>query len=170
MGLEIAGPFRRVYAYVVDIGLLLMLKFTIDSASGSFGFALDRRSIIEVAIFLAYFTIPTGIFGRTIGKWVAGITVVGEDGKTPGVAVAIPREMVGRFVATITFALGLLWVFFDSNRQGWHDKMAGTYVVIVPNTGLLARFFTVEREKAPAPPRQRTGRPANRRKRRTNRR
>ncbi|HNR59128.1 MAG TPA: RDD family protein [Methanothrix sp.] len=25
--------------------------------------------------------------------------------------------------------LGYIWVLFDKKRQGWHDKIAGTYVV-----------------------------------------
>ena len=174
LGLEFAGPIRRVYAFAVDVGLLLMVKFIVDSASGQFQFNLDRRGIFEVAIFLAYFIIPTGIFGRTIGKWVAGVLVVDETGNTPGVAVAIPREAVGRFVSTISFGLGLIWVMFDGNRQGWHDKMAGTYVVIVPNgggPGFFGRMFAPQDdEKADQSRQKRVGRPTHRRRRRNRRR
>jgi uncharacterized RDD family membrane protein YckC len=28
--------------------------------------------------------------------------------------------------------LGFLWVMHDPQRQAWHDKVAGTYVVKVP--------------------------------------
>jgi uncharacterized RDD family membrane protein YckC len=28
--------------------------------------------------------------------------------------------------------VGLLWVAFDDEKQSWHDKIAGTTVVIVP--------------------------------------
>ena len=171
LGLEFAGPLRRIYAFAVDIGLLLMLKFIIDSASGQIGFNIDpRRSIFEVAIFLAYFILPTGLFGRTIGKWVAGVSVIDEEGNKPGVALAIPREAVGRFVAAITFGVGLIWVFFDGKRQGWHDKIAGTYVVIVPNSGgpgFLARMFAPQNEPTPDQNRQRrVGRGTKRRRRR----
>lgn len=175
LGLEFAGYLRRIYAFAVDIGLLLTLKFIIDSASGQIGFNLDpRRSIVEVAIFLAYFILLTGIFGSTIGKWVAGISVVDEEGNKPGVALAIPREAVGRFVSTITFGIGLIWVIFDEKHQGWHDKIAGTYVVIVPNSGgpgFFARMFAPQDEAKPDQNRQqRVGRPANRRRRRKRRR
>ncbi|MBI5649101.1 MAG: RDD family protein [Chloroflexi bacterium] len=27
------------------------------------------------------------------------------------------------------FALGFIWILFDTDKQGWHDKIAGTYVV-----------------------------------------
>ena len=179
LGLQFAGPLRRVYAFAIDIGILLMLVFVLGPIFGNSQGILNipnvQTGVIDVFIFLAYFIIPTGIFGRTIGKWVAGISVVDEEGNKPGVAVAIPREVVGRFVATITFGIGIIWVLFDRNHQGWHDKMAGTYVVVVPNSGgpgFLARMFAPREDegKPNANRRQRVGRPTVRRKRRNNRR
>ena len=174
LDLEFAGPLRRVYAFAIDIGLLLMLKYVIDTASGSFDLSLGRQNIYEVAIFLTYFIIPTGLFGRTIGKWVAGVSVVDEEGNKPGVALAIPREMVGRFVATISFGVGIIWVIFDKNRQGWHDKMAGTYVVVRHNSGgpgFFARMLAPQEEPKQPKARQtrRVGRPPKRRRRRNRR-
>jgi uncharacterized RDD family membrane protein YckC len=29
--------------------------------------------------------------------------------------------------------LGVLWIIWDPERQGWHDRIAGTYVVKVPH-------------------------------------
>jgi uncharacterized RDD family membrane protein YckC len=25
--------------------------------------------------------------------------------------------------------MGLLWIIWDKQKQGWHDKIAGTYVI-----------------------------------------
>jgi uncharacterized RDD family membrane protein YckC len=36
---------------------------------------------------------------------------------------------VGYIISTIPLCLGFLWVGFDSKKQGWHDKIAGTVVV-----------------------------------------
>ena len=194
LDLEFAGPLRRVYAFAIDIGILLMVIFVVGPIFGTsegifniFGiqtgiidvFIINVPNIppgiIDVFVFLAYFILPTGIWGRTIGKWVAGIQVVDDEGNKPGVALAIPREMVGRFVATITFGIGLIWVIFDEKHQGWHDKMAGTYVVVVPNSGgpgFLARMFAPQDDKRKSEDnrRQRVGRPTTRRRRRSNRR
>ena len=42
-------------------------------------------------------------------------------------------QMVGRylayFVSTLPFCLGFVWIAFDSRKQGWHDKLAGTVVI-----------------------------------------
>jgi len=39
---------------------------------------------------------------------------------------------VGFIIAAIPLLIGLIWAAFDSRKQGWHDKIAGT-VVIRPN-------------------------------------
>ena len=173
LNLEFAGPLRRFYAFAIDIGILLMIVFMVAPVSGGRVFSA-QAGIIDVFIFLAYFIIPTGLFGRTLGKWVAGISVVDNEGNKPGVAVAIPREVVGRFVSTITFGIGIIWVIFDEKHQGWHDKMAGTYVVVVPNSGgpgFFGRMFAPRDEAPPDQTRQqRVGRPTTRRKRRNRRR
>ena len=178
LNLEFAGPLRRVYAFAIDIGILLMVVLIagpiFGSNKGIFSVPNIQNGIIDVFIFLAYFILPTGLFGRTIGKWVAGISVVDDEGNKPGVALAIPREMVGRFVATITFGIGIIWVIFDKKHQGWHDKMAGTYVIIVPNSGgpgFLARMFaTQDQENNDKDRKQRVGRPTTRRRKRYRRR
>ncbi len=38
-------------------------------------------------------------------------------------------RLIGYFVSSIVIWLGFLWILFDANKQGWHDKIAGTYVV-----------------------------------------
>ncbi len=173
LGLEFAGPLRRIYAFAIDVGILLMIIFIVAPISGGRVFSA-QAGIIDVFIFLTYFIVPTGLFGRTVGKWVAGISVVDDQGEKPGIALAIPREAVGRFVSAITFGIGLIWVIFDDRRQGWHDKIAGTYVVIVPNSGgpgLLARMFAPQDEnKREQNRQQRVGQRATNRRRRNRRR
>jgi uncharacterized RDD family membrane protein YckC len=41
------------------------------------------------------------------------------------------RGLSGIFSIAV-FGLGFLWVLRDPERQGWHDRIAGTYVVKVP--------------------------------------
>ena len=137
-----ASPLRRLYAFTIDLGLIMMVVYTVAPVSGTAMFNSDAAAQ-DLVFFFGYFVIPTTIWGRTPGKWVAGIIVVDSGGRTPGPA-AIPREMIGRFVATIAAALGLIWLVFDPKRQGWHDKIAGTYVVENPYSGgpkFLRDFF-----------------------------
>ncbi|NWJ46654.1 MAG: RDD family protein [Chloroflexi bacterium] len=67
--------------------------------------------------------------GATPGKKVFGIKVVRQDGSTPGFGAALLRQTVGYFISSTVFMLGFLWAVFDKYGQGWHDKLAKTYVV-----------------------------------------
>ena len=37
---------------------------------------------------------------------------------------------IGYYVSMIPLFLGILWVALDPKKQGWHDKIAGTVVVV----------------------------------------
>jgi uncharacterized RDD family membrane protein YckC len=66
--------------------------------------------------------------GQTLGKMALGIKVIGADGAPVSWGKAILRY-VGYIVSGLVLGLGFIWVAFDARRQGWHDKIAGTYVV-----------------------------------------
>jgi uncharacterized RDD family membrane protein YckC len=66
--------------------------------------------------------------GQTVGNTVMGIKVVGKDGSRLSWGKALLRY-VGYIVSGIAASIGFLWVAFDGRRQGWHDKIAGTYVI-----------------------------------------
>jgi uncharacterized RDD family membrane protein YckC len=36
------------------------------------------------------------------------------------------------FLSLAVVGFGFVWVAFDDEKQAWHDKIAGTTVVIVP--------------------------------------
>lgn len=66
--------------------------------------------------------------GQTLGKKVMGIKVVREDGKPLGYPTAIIRY-IGYYISGLFLFIGFLWVIWDPKKQGFHDKIAKTYVV-----------------------------------------
>jgi len=67
--------------------------------------------------------------GTTPGKIAIGARIVdARTGAKPSTGQLIGRYF-GYYVSTIPLFLGLIWVAFDSRKQGWHDKLAGTVVV-----------------------------------------
>lgn len=141
--LDFASPIMRLYSFSVDLSVLVMV-FMILNLLTQGRFASTSAAPQDIFVFFGYFVLFTGIFGQTPGKFVAGIVVVDREGRTPGVAVAIPREMIGKFVSAIALGVGFLWVLYDPSRQGWHDKIAGTYVVRKADAGVpgaLGRLF-----------------------------
>jgi uncharacterized RDD family membrane protein YckC len=141
--LDFASPLQRFYAFSVDLSILFMLFMALNLVTKG-QFATSSAAPQDTFLFFGYFVLLTGLFGQTPGKFVAGIIVVDSEGRTPGVAMAIPREMAGRFVAVVVLGIGLLWVLYDPKRQGWHDKIAGTYVVRKADAGapgVLGKMF-----------------------------
>jgi uncharacterized RDD family membrane protein YckC len=68
--------------------------------------------------------------GTTVGGIVFNLKVVRLDGRPIDAATAVVRTLVA-FLSAVTL-LGFLWCLWDSERQTWHDKVAGTVVVRVP--------------------------------------
>ncbi len=82
-----------------------------------------------LALVLAYFVLFTGLRGQTPGKMLLGIRVVDERGALPGLRRAIMREIIGKLISSTILYIGFLAPLWDRQRQAWHDKIAGTYVV-----------------------------------------
>jgi uncharacterized RDD family membrane protein YckC len=68
--------------------------------------------------------------GQTLGKSVMNIRVVKADGSPLSDSDAVLRY-IGYYINSLVFGLGWIWALFDSNQQGWHDKIVQTYVVKV---------------------------------------
>ena len=80
--------------------------------------------ILSVIYFVGYWAKS----GQTIGKTMMGIRIVGADGSAISWGKALLRY-VGYIISGLVLSLGFLWLAFDRKRQGWHDKIAGTYVL-----------------------------------------
>ena len=83
--------------------------------------------LAEVAYFVYFWSRPAG---QTLGMKMFKLRVVKTDGSPLTVGGAIVRY-VGYIVDSIIFGLpiGYIWAAFDKDKQAWHDKMAGTYVI-----------------------------------------
>lgn len=79
-------------------------------------------------LFAVYEVFFLSTAGRTVGKTFMGLRVVNATGQHPTLLQAIIRQAVKYPAAAALFA-GYLVVLLDDQRQGWHDKIARTYVV-----------------------------------------
>jgi len=120
---EYAGFGLRLAAAIID-GIIITLLSSVPVV-----FARGLPGIPGVVLFWLYYWLFTGLKGQTPGKMALGIRVVDEQGNKPGLERAALREIAGRLVSSVTFLLGFLWIIWDGRRQGWHDKIARTFVV-----------------------------------------
>jgi uncharacterized RDD family membrane protein YckC len=69
--------------------------------------------------------------GATIGGIIFGLKVVRLDSR-PSEWVTVVVRALACFFSLIVIGLGFIWIAFDPEKQGWHDKIAGTVVVRMP--------------------------------------
>ena len=137
-----AGFWVRVIASVVDSILVtvvqMVLGFILGLTAGLAGGDLSGEGnlmlglttgLFGMVLAVAYYVFFTGYCGQTPGKMAVRIKVICTDGANIGYGSAFLRETIGKFVSSILLGIGYLMVAFDSQKQGLHDKIAGTYVI-----------------------------------------
>lgn len=139
--ITVIGFNRRLIAALYDGFLVTFLSFILAFAIGFVALFIDMfnptdpgrmESVIVVSVLvlsLLYFIVSWARSGQTIGKALTGMRVVRADGYPLGYGKAFLRY-VGYIISALVFSLGFLWIGFDSRRQGWHDKIAGTLVTL----------------------------------------
>ncbi len=122
---EKASIGNRFIALFIDGIVLAVIGFVLGALTGRSELGGFATFIVGV-IYQWYFLTTQN--GQTPGKRVMGIRVVKVNGQ-PLTAADVIIRYIGYYINSVVFALGWIWAFFDSNKQGWHDKLAGTYVV-----------------------------------------
>ena len=125
----VGGIITAVFGGVLGTAFVSSATKPLSATTGGFAGLIGAMQLLILAVEIAYFVGLTGAYGATLGKMVLGLRVVNANGQKIGFGKAALRETIGRWVSGIAFGLGYLWVAFDQKKQGWHDKLAGTYVV-----------------------------------------
>lgn len=128
-----AGFIVRWAASVLD-GLLISIPILVITIPfyKSVGETMDTISGLLAVI---YSVIAIANYQTTLGKNFFHLKVISKDGGKIGYGKAIVREFLGKILSSIVLSLGYLWVIWDKEKQGWHDKIAGTYVVQTQELG-----------------------------------
>jgi uncharacterized RDD family membrane protein YckC len=83
---------------------------------------------LAVAAAIVYYSVLEGK-GKTVGKRVAGISVVDQvTGQPIGTGRAAGRWFA-RILSGLPCFLGYFWMLWDAGQQTWHDKMSSSVVV-----------------------------------------
>jgi uncharacterized RDD family membrane protein YckC len=112
----------RLGAFVLDVILVALAKEILD---------LSNRDGAFVLLLLAYHIAFWTWKGTTVGGIICQLRVVRVDGTPLRFVDALVRGLSSIF-SLVVAGIGCLWILKDPERQAWHDKIAGTYVVKVP--------------------------------------
>ena len=141
---EYAGFVTRLIAWIIDQLILISITSVVFIVST---FVQDTLRINEwlglqdwaetimvviavvlaVSITLLYNFGLWMLTGQTVGKWIMGVRIVRTDGGRLRFGNCVRRQ-IGYYISAILF-LGYLWVLVDNRRQGFHDKLSGSFVV-----------------------------------------
>jgi uncharacterized RDD family membrane protein YckC len=69
--------------------------------------------------------------GQTLGMRAWRLRVEQQSGGPLDVWTGIVRFIAG-LLSVLTGGLGLVWLWIDRDELTWHDRLAGTRVVVVP--------------------------------------
>jgi len=114
-----AGFWERMGAAFLDMVIVGVLA------------GLTHVAPLGLLIAVAYFAGMWAWKQTTIGGIVIGLKVVRIDGRPFTFVTALVRALAAIF-SVIVFFFGFLWIGWDVEKQGWHDKIAGTVVVRLP--------------------------------------
>ena len=134
--MDYASRLMRFFAAVIDF-VVLAVVMAILGAVGVVDAIPDGRAgegsavgnIVQAIVVFGYYVALTSAFGATLGKMALGMRVADADGNRPGFGAVVMREVVGKIVSALVILIGFFWILVDDRRQGWHDKIGGTFVV-----------------------------------------
>jgi uncharacterized RDD family membrane protein YckC len=146
-----AGFFSRAVAFIIDLVILsvaqlvgaaliqTLLKFfrltglveNIKTILESSAFQIGSGAVLLTLLVIGYYTFFWTLVGFTPGKAILGLKVVRSNGKKLSFGRSLVR-FISYWISAIPLFLGFFWVLWDSKRQSWHDKIAGSQVVYIP--------------------------------------
>jgi uncharacterized RDD family membrane protein YckC len=157
--LEFAGFWRRLTATLIDLFALAVISsviFMIFAPYQWFGFSgfwstgdvfeepvwralpyLVGGNFLSLIVNIAYFVGFWVRKGQTPGKMLMNIKLVRMDASNLTFGIALLRYL-GYIVSSAVFLIGFIWIAFDNRKQGFHDKIAETYVVRIPEAPVTA--------------------------------
>lgn len=139
----IAGPLRRLAAFILDgllasvlsfiLGILGLMPDILTDEYSDPAAASQNLGMYYLIILVIYLVIQCIFYTRStsLGKAILRMQVVTKDSQQPaGFGKMLLRETVGKALSGIVFGLGYLWILFNKDRQAWHDKIVNTVVII----------------------------------------
>jgi len=84
--------------------------------------------VVGFLLYIIYNLLFWALTGQTPGKALLGLRIVGKNGQQVKPIRGMLR-LVGYLLGIFSLGLGFLWILLSDRRQGWHDIIAGTYVI-----------------------------------------
>ena len=136
---RLKAPFSlRLAAAAIDY--LIVIAFPVGflilaRVFGSDGAALINSELNNIGWLLGILVAACNLIalpaisGRTIGKFLTGLTVVDSSGAVPRIRAMLLRQTLGYLIVGLTGGLSFLASAFSSRGRALHDFITGTVVI-----------------------------------------
>lgn len=91
-------------------------------------------SCVQMGLFFLLIAICWKLWSSTPGKMILRMKVVDAKTEASLSNKQIVLRLLGYIVSGVPLLIGYFWMSFDKRHQGWHDKIAGTVVIIKPKS------------------------------------
>jgi uncharacterized RDD family membrane protein YckC len=115
----------RAAAFGLDVLLVMLTNAILDLRITNRG--TSTFFLMLLVYHIAFWTWK----GTTVGGIICNLRVIRTDGASLQFGDALVRGLSSIFSLAVV-GLGAFWILRDPERQSWHDRIAGTYVVKVP--------------------------------------
>lgn len=145
---QYAGAISRAVAFGIDVAIISLAVLVVAALALTVeGFFPGRilagvrfavtvaTEVIGAILTIAYPIAFWALLGETPGDMLMGLHILRTDGRRMNLRRALLRY-VGCLLAALPLFMGFLWILVDDRRQGWHDKIAGTYVLYTVHDSL----------------------------------
>ena len=139
IGFGLASPGERVLSGFIDMAFVSLIQLTlfyltthlVAQRLGALPTsALVAMGLVGAVLGAGYFLFFWSLSGQTLGKLLTGGRVV--DGGGGGGALGASRaalRLAGAVLSAVPLGAGFLGLWTDTDRRGWHGRLAGTKVV-----------------------------------------
>jgi uncharacterized RDD family membrane protein YckC len=114
-------------------GILQSLAVLLEEASNAGIMARWwANTILQTAVYFIFSAVCWHFWSATPGKMLLRLKVVDVQTEKPITDKQIAWRLFGYLVSSAIFFMGFCIAGFDSKKQGLHDKIAGTVVIVQP--------------------------------------
>ena len=132
---ELAGIRRRLASMLYE-SLLLLGVLSVSFILPHLALGMVWEIVLPGSVLILHVFIVLGIYfvwywrhgGQTLAMQTWKLRIVGIDGNPPDLKQLFLRYALS-WPSLLFYGVGLIWAFFDRDRQFLHDRLAGTRII-----------------------------------------
>ncbi|QUH22219.1 RDD family protein [Alkaliphilus sp. B6464] len=116
--------FMLLFLFLIPLGIVSLLNIKELILEMTFLYSMFI-AVVMIGIQIHFWSKST-----SIGKKILGMIIVDKKTGNPiGLGRMLIREIIGKYISGFFLSLGFIWILFDDEKQGWHDKIVSTVVI-----------------------------------------